>query len=117
YDNSGGGSRGERGGAGPCVRQGSAYTVAAMLHPVLTILVAGSFHLAAESPRTADLAQIVYEITQVVATARPIVPEGEAEPTVCDIPFYYSDFTPLAAPEVAPLVTYDWRSPVIFDLP
>ena len=25
--------------------------------------------------------------------------------------------TPVAAPEVAPIITYDWRSPVIFDLP
>jgi hypothetical protein len=88
-----------------------------MLQPVLTILVASSIHFAAESPRQADLAQIVYEITQAVESVRPVVDEGEAEPTVCDIPFYYSDFTPLAAPEVAPLVTYDWRSPVIFDLP
>ena len=43
--------------------------------------------------------------------------QTDAAPTVADVPFYYSDFTPLAAPEVAPIITYDWRSPVIFDLP
>ena len=88
-----------------------------MLHPVLTLLVASSIQFHAESPRQADLAQIVFEITQAVETAPSVVDEGVAEPTVCDIPFYYSDFTPLAAPAVALLVTYDWRSPVIFDLP
>jgi hypothetical protein len=88
-----------------------------MLHPVLTILVASSIHFTAESPRHADLAEIVYDLTQAVECARPVVEEGEAEPTICDVPFYYSDFTPLAAPEAAPIVTYDWRSPVIFDLP
>jgi hypothetical protein len=88
-----------------------------MLHPVLTLLVASSVHMAAESPRQADFAQIVFEITLTVEQTRPEIPLGEPEPTVCDIPFYYSDFTPVAAPQVAPLVTYDWRSPVIFDLP
>ena len=88
-----------------------------MFHPVLSLLVASSVHMAADSPRQADFAQIVLEITQAVETARPGIDPGEAGPTVCDIPFYYSDFTPLAAPEVAPLITYDWRSPVIFDLP
>ena len=89
-----------------------------MLHPVLTLLVAGSIQMASESPRQVDLAQIVFQITQAVEDSRPLVVDpGEVEPTVCDVPFYYSDFTPLAAPAVATLVTYDWRSPVIFDLP
>ena len=88
-----------------------------MFHPVLTLLVAGSFHLSAESPQQADLAQIVHEITLAVETARldPVV--ADAAPTVCDLPYYYSDFTPLAAPVVEPFISYDWRSPVIFDLP
>jgi hypothetical protein len=88
-----------------------------MLHPVLTILVAGSFHLAAESPRQDEFAQIVYDLTLAVDQARPETFEGEPEPTVCDIPFYYSDFTPWAVPAAEPIITYDWRSPVIFDLP
>ena len=41
----------------------------------------------------------------------------EASPTVVDVPYYYSDFTPIAAPAVEPIVTYDWRSPVFFDVP
>lgn len=88
-----------------------------MLHPVLTLLVASSIHFAAESPRPADFAQIVLEITQSVEAACPESLAGRPEPTVCDIPFYYSDFIPLAAPESALIVTYDWRSPVVFDLP
>ena len=88
-----------------------------MLHPVLTILVAGSFHLAADSPRQAEFAQIVHDITIAVGQSRPETFEGIPEPTVCDVPFYYSDFSPFAVPDPAPIITYDWRSPVIFDLP
>ena len=51
------------------------------------------------------------------ATSKPSAPLPTASPTVADVPYYYSDFTPIAAPEVAPIITYDWRSPVIFDLP
>ncbi len=43
--------------------------------------------------------------------------EREAAPTLIDVPYYYSDFTPIAAPAVEPIVTYDWRSPVFFDVP
>jgi len=88
-----------------------------MLHPVLTLLVAGSFHLSAEAPQQADLAQIVYEITLAVEQARPDPVTGEPQATVCDVPYYYSDFTPIPAPVLEPVITYDWRSPVIFDLP
>ena len=88
-----------------------------MLQPVLAILVEGSFPLAADSPRAAEFSQIVHEITLAVNPPQAPSIEGVPEPTVCDVPFYYSDFTPIAAPEVAPIVTYDWRSPVVFDLP
>ena len=43
--------------------------------------------------------------------------DTDAVPTIVDIPYYYSDFTPVAAPVVATIVTYDWRSPVFFDVP
>jgi len=76
-----------------------------MFHPVLTLLVAGSIHAGADFRAPVDLAQIVLEITE----ALPGSPST--------IPYYYSDFTPIAAPAVEPIVTYDWRSPVIFDLP
>jgi hypothetical protein len=88
-----------------------------MFHPVLTLLVAGSIHVGTELKAPSDLAQIVLEITEALPNAAAPLIEAEAGPTVIDIPYYYSDFTPVAAPEVATIVTYDWRSPVIFDLP
>lgn len=88
-----------------------------MFHPVLTLLVAGSIHVGTEIKAPADLAQIVLEITEAMPDGTPTLIELEAAPTVVDVPYYYSDFTPLAAPVVATLVTYDWRSPVFFDVP
>jgi hypothetical protein len=88
-----------------------------MFHPVLTLLVAGSIHVGTEIKAPSDLAQIVLEITEALPNGTTTILESEAAPTVADVPYYYSDFTPVAAPEVATIVTYDWRSPVIFDLP
>jgi hypothetical protein len=88
-----------------------------MFHPVLTLLVAGTIHVGADLKAPADLAQIVLEITEALPGAATPLLQTEAEPTVIDVPYYYSDFTPIAAPAVEPIVTYDWRSPVIFDLP
>ena len=89
-----------------------------MFHPVLTLLVAGSIHVGAELNTPQDLAQIVLEITEALpGSPSSTILEREAAPTLIDVPYYYSDFTPIAAPAVEPIVTYDWRSPVIFDLP
>ena len=88
-----------------------------MLSPVLTLIIAGSIQVGVQSDRPVDLAQIVLEITEAILPAGLQAPHAADGPTVRDIPYYYSDFTPLAAPAVEPLVTYDWRSPVIFDLP
>ena len=88
-----------------------------MFHPVLTLLVAGSIHVGTELKVPSDLAQIVLEITEALPGGTAPLIEVEAESTVVDVPYYYSDFTPIAAPAVAQIVTYDWRSPVIFDLP
>lgn len=88
-----------------------------MFHPVLSLLVAGTIHVGADLKAPADLAQIVLEITEALPGGTIPLLETEAEPTVIDVPYYYSDFTPIAAPAVEPIVTYDWRSPVIFDLP
>ncbi len=84
---------------------------------LLTLLAAGSFQLACESPRRADLARLVLEITQAVEVlpSRPAAPDPA--PTVRDIPFYFDDLAPRAAPAAPLIVTYDWRSPVVFDLP
>jgi hypothetical protein len=88
-----------------------------MFHPVLTLLVAGSIHAGAEFRAPQDLAQIVLEITEALPGSPATILELEASPTVIDVPYYYSDFTPIAAPAVEPIVTYDWRSPVFFDVP
>ena len=37
--------------------------------------------------------------------------------TVRDIPFYYRLLSPVPVPVGVPSITYDWRSPVFFDLP
>lgn len=88
-----------------------------MLHPVLTLLVASSIQLVSDTPVRTDLVQIALEITQAVEVPGRLVPAAEQVPSVCDIPYYYDDLRPLAAPESPVLITYDWRSPVIFDLP
>ena len=88
-----------------------------MLHPVLTLLVAGSLQWQAEAPQPVDLAAIVVQIMQTAKL--PAVPsqEAEAAPTVCDVRYYYDVLAPARVPAVPILVTYDWRSPIIFDLP
>jgi len=88
-----------------------------MFHPVLTLLVAGSIQAGAALRAPQDLAQIVLEITEALPGSPTTLLEREASPTVADVPYYYSDFMPIAAPAVEPIITYDWRSPVIFDLP
>ncbi len=88
-----------------------------MVSPVLTLLVASSIQMASEGPRRADLAGIVLELTQAIVVSGRPEPETRTEPTVCDIPFYYDDLLPVAPPAAATPITYDWRSPVIFDLP
>ncbi len=88
-----------------------------MAAPVLTLLMAGSIQIACESPRQADLARIVLEITEAIDVAAPLRIEAEPGPTVRDIAYYFDDLRPAALPAVPILVTYDWRSPVVFDLP
>jgi len=88
-----------------------------MVQPVLTLLIASSIQLTAEAPCAPDLGQIVLSIAEVIEAApAPFVPPAE-EPTVRDVPFYYDRLAPVPVPAVVPPVTYDWRSPVIFDLP
>lgn len=88
-----------------------------MFHPVLTLLVAGSIHAGADFKAPMDLAQIVYEITEALPGGSAPLVTAEAEVTVVDVPYYYSDFTPATVRETAPIITYDWRSPVFFDVP
>ena len=88
-----------------------------MFHPVLTLLVAGSIHAGADFKAPTDVAQIVLDITEALPGSVAPLLVAEAGPTVVDVPYYYSDFTPVAVPETAPIITYDWRSPVFLDVP
>ena len=88
-----------------------------MFNPVLSLLVAGSIHVGADLKAPADLAQIVLEITEALPGSVTPLLVAEPGPTVADVPYYYSDFTPVAVRETPPIVTYDWRSPVFFDVP
>lgn len=88
-----------------------------MVSPVLTLLVASSLQWASGSARTPDLTQLAIEITEAVQAAGTELPAAADEPTVCQIEYYFDDLAPRAAPRVPFLVTYDWRSPVVFDLP
>ena len=88
-----------------------------MFHPVLTLLVAGSIHAGADFKAPVDVAQIVLELTEALPGSVTPLLIAEAGPTVVDVPYYYSDFTPVAVRETAPIITYDWRSPVFFDVP
>jgi len=88
-----------------------------MFHPVLTLLVAGSIHVGADFKAPTDVAQIVYELTEALPGGGSSLIVAEAEVTVVDVPYYYSDFTPVPVRETAPIITYDWRSPVFRDVP
>lgn len=88
-----------------------------MFHPVLTLLVAGSIHVGADFKAPTDVAQIVYELTEALPGSGAPLIVAQAEVTVIDVPYYYSDFTPVPVRETAPIITYDWRSPVFRDVP
>ena len=88
-----------------------------MVTPLLTVLVAGSAPWAVDAPARADLARLVVEITRTVDLPSPPGPEAEIPRPIAPTPAAPSDVPAVAAPEVPLLVTYDWRSPVIFDLP
>jgi len=88
-----------------------------MFHPVLTLLVASSIHAGADFKAPTDVAQIVLEFTEALPGSVTPLLTAEASPTVVDVPYYYSDFTPVAVRQTAPIITYDWRSPVFFDVP
>ncbi|HZE98593.1 MAG TPA: hypothetical protein VE981_16295 [Planctomycetota bacterium] len=88
-----------------------------MFHPVLTLLVAGSIHAGADFSASRDVAQIVLEITEALPGSVTPLLIAEAGPTVVDVPYYYSDFAPVPIRNTPPIITYDWRSPVFFDVP
>ena len=79
-------------------------------------------HLAAafQGPSDApDFARVVaLEIVVQAVQAADFAPVAvDDAPTVRDVAFHFDLFRPAAAPFVPLIVTYDWRSPVVFDLP
>jgi len=87
------------------------------MHPVLTLLVASSIQIVDDVSRPVDYTQIVITVTQALGTVPP-APEPEEEAlTVRDIPFYYRRISVVSIPAITSPVLYDWRSPVIFDVP
>ena len=88
-----------------------------MTAPFLTLLVAGSLQWAPESPSRADFERVAIEIAQAVQIGLPAPVELDLPATVADVPFYFDRLMPAAEPAAPLIVTYDWRSPVVFDLP
>jgi hypothetical protein len=87
------------------------------MHPVLTLLVASSIQLSDDAPRPVDFTQIFLTVTQAFETAHSTQAPEAMVLTVRDIPFYYRLLSPVPVPVGVPSITYDWRSPVFFDLP
>jgi len=87
-----------------------------MAPPVFALLVAGSLQLAIEVPRPADVPRILAAAPRAIRAVRP-GDGGAGAPTVRDIPYYYDRLEAETLPAVPPRVTYDWRSPVVFDRP
>lgn len=88
-----------------------------MTAPFLTLLVAGSVYWAPEASGRADFERVALEIAQAVEVGLSSPLEIEAPPTVADVRYYYDRLMAAAEPASPLLVTYDWRSPVVFDLP
>ncbi len=89
-----------------------------MIDPVLTLLVASALPWTPEFPRSPDLGATLVEVVRVLQSAGGRTHGAvEAEPTVCDVPYYYSNFTPVIVRPSPLRITYDWRSPVFFDVP
>lgn len=88
-----------------------------MTAPFLTLLVAGSLQWAPETPARADFERVAFEIAQAVEFGLSSAVEIELPATVVDVRYYYDRLMAASEPAAPLLVTYDWRSPVVFDLP
>ncbi len=88
-----------------------------MAAPLLSLLVAGSLQWAPPVPARADFERLAIELAQAVQPGVPVAPDLEAPAGVADVPYYYDRLMPATPPAAPLLVTYDWRSPVVFDLP
>ena len=65
----------------------------------------------------ADFPSMVVEIAASFELKTRRLPAAEAAPTVRDAAYYHDDFKPVTRPTAPLIITYDWRSPVFFDLP
>ena len=89
-----------------------------MVEPVLTLLVASALPWSADAPRRPEFQATLVQAVRVIRESGARVESGpDAEPTVIDVPYYYSDFTPVTVRPWPEWVTYDWRSPVVLDVP
>ena len=87
-----------------------------MLNPLLGLFLAAAAQAPGESP---DYARVVaLEIVVQAVQSADLAPVAvDDAPDVRHVCFYFDDFRPAAAPAAPLIVTYDWRSPVVFDLP
>ena len=89
-----------------------------MLNPILTLMIAGAFQATADDAFCpADLSAIAIQLSETIRLVPEEVDSVEEAPTVCDVRYYYDDFFRTAPPEAPLIVSYDWRSPIILDLP
>ena len=88
-----------------------------MTAPLLSLLVASSLQWAPPPSARAEFERVAIEIAQAVEIGLSAPFELDVPATVADVPFYYDRLMPAAEPAAPLLVTYDWRSPVFFDLP
>ena len=87
------------------------------MNPVFALFVVCSIQAESEAPRQADLSAMVVEFAAAFDFETVGIEVPEPAPTVCDVAYYYNDLAPLALPPSSVIITYDWRSPVVFDLP
>ena len=84
---------------------------------LLALVVACSIQAESVEPLQADFSAMVVEFAAAfdLETSAAQIPEPGL--TVCDVAYYYDDLAPLALRSSPVMITYDWRSPVFFDLP
>ena len=88
-----------------------------MTAPLLSLLVAGSLQWTSPVPARTEFEILAIEIAQVVDPGVPVLLDLDVPAGPADVPYYYDRLMPAAEPAAPLLVTYDWRSPVVFDLP
>ncbi|HXG61458.1 MAG TPA: hypothetical protein VNO22_08795 [Planctomycetota bacterium] len=91
-----------------------------MIPPVLTLLVAGAAPLWGQGARFPDGARLAVQAAPEPDLSAAAVPAPAAEAAVpgpVRRPFVPGAAAPFAFPETSAPPSYDWRSPVIFDVP